>query len=60
MRHELWEYRFEPGDALIDVARELAEASGWKLVQPDTSNQCWRLQKNFLPDPGVWQFEGDA
>jgi hypothetical protein len=60
MRHELSEYRFEPGDTLIDVARELAEASGWELVEPDTSNQCWRLRKNPLPDPGVWQFEGDA
>lgn len=53
------EYWFEPGDTLIDVARELAEASGWELVEPDSASECWRLRKMPQPDRGVWKFEGD-
>lgn len=54
------EYWFHPTDTLIDVARELAEASGYTLVEPDSASGCWRLRTKPLSDRSVWHFEGDG
>lgn len=50
------EYWFDPEQTLLEVAHELAAASGWQLIEPDGSCSAWRMRRrrpSWSTDPDL-------